>query len=168
MDEDQGSEDVIAPNSTAPTAFPTSPTDSSIVQKEKAPAGFDPSIPSDSILDTMFLKLQADLEQARARRLQADLDKAQVSYSNLNRLGFFEAVKFEKADTGVVKVEAANTGTVKFEAADIEVVEVEVADTEVVEVEAADTEAVEVEAVDTEAVEVKAADTQAVELEAVV
>ncbi|GAB2295056.1 hypothetical protein Dimus_029238 [Dionaea muscipula] len=58
--------------------FPASPRDSTNVQKEPATAGFDPTIPSGSILDSVILKLQAELEQARARRLQADLEKAQA------------------------------------------------------------------------------------------
>ncbi|GAB2270477.1 hypothetical protein Dimus_005371 [Dionaea muscipula] len=57
--------------------FPASPGYSTNMQKEPATAGVDPSIPSSSILDSMVLKLQAELEQARARRLQADLEKAQ-------------------------------------------------------------------------------------------
>ncbi|GAB2292272.1 hypothetical protein Dimus_026521 [Dionaea muscipula] len=57
--------------------FPASPGDSTNMQKEPATEGVDPSIPSGSIPDSVVLKLQAELEQARARRLQADLEKAQ-------------------------------------------------------------------------------------------
>ncbi|GAB2285889.1 hypothetical protein Dimus_020324, partial [Dionaea muscipula] len=51
--------------------------------KETTPAGVDPSIPIGSIPDSVFLKLQAELEQARARRLQDDLDKAQAENARL-------------------------------------------------------------------------------------
>ncbi|GAB2285565.1 hypothetical protein Dimus_020011 [Dionaea muscipula] len=56
--------------------FPASPADSSTVHKEKTTVRVDPSIPSGSIPDSVVLKLQTELEQARARRLQADLEKA--------------------------------------------------------------------------------------------
>ncbi|GAB2290091.1 hypothetical protein Dimus_024380 [Dionaea muscipula] len=82
-DEIQDPADVIILDQTAPATFSASPADSSTVQKEKTTAGVDPSIPSDSIPDTVYLKLQADLEQARARRLQADLDKAQAENARL-------------------------------------------------------------------------------------
>ncbi|GAB2279047.1 hypothetical protein Dimus_013709 [Dionaea muscipula] len=77
-DEVQEPADVIVQDPTTPATFPASPVDSSTVPKETTPAGVDPSGPTGSIADSMFLKLQAELEQARARRLQDDLDKAQA------------------------------------------------------------------------------------------
>ncbi|GAB2283851.1 hypothetical protein Dimus_018338, partial [Dionaea muscipula] len=49
--------------------FPASPGDSSNLQKEPATSGVDPSIPTGSIPESVMLKHQAELEQARARRL---------------------------------------------------------------------------------------------------
>ncbi|GAB2298033.1 hypothetical protein Dimus_032112, partial [Dionaea muscipula] len=82
-DEVQEPGDVIVQDQTAPATFLASPTDSSTVQKEKTTAGVDPSIPPGSILDSVVLKLQAEFDQARARRLQADLDKAQAENARL-------------------------------------------------------------------------------------
>ncbi|GAB2265655.1 hypothetical protein Dimus_000694 [Dionaea muscipula] len=77
--------EVEEPAAEAPAVpvFPASPGDSTNLQKEPAKAGVDPSIPSGSILDYVVLKLQAELEQARARRLQADLEKAQAENAQL-------------------------------------------------------------------------------------
>ncbi|GAB2286219.1 hypothetical protein Dimus_020643 [Dionaea muscipula] len=60
----------------AAPAFPASPADSSTVQKEKAPAGVDPSAPTGSIPNSVFMSLQAELEHARADRIQTKLDRA--------------------------------------------------------------------------------------------
>ncbi|GAB2287560.1 hypothetical protein Dimus_021933 [Dionaea muscipula] len=68
-DKVQEPADVIVQDQTTPATFPASPADSSTMQKEKTTVGVDPSILSGSIPDTVYLKLQADLEQARARRL---------------------------------------------------------------------------------------------------
>ncbi|GAB2265605.1 hypothetical protein Dimus_000645, partial [Dionaea muscipula] len=82
-DEVQEPTDVIVQEQTTQATFPASPSDSSIVQKEKTTTGVDPSVPSGSIPDSVVLKLQEELEQARARRLQADLDKAQAENARL-------------------------------------------------------------------------------------
>ncbi|GAB2296144.1 hypothetical protein Dimus_030277 [Dionaea muscipula] len=68
-DEVQELADVIVLDQTTPTTFSACPADSSTVQKEKTTAGVDPSIPSGKIPDSVVLKLQAEHEQARARRL---------------------------------------------------------------------------------------------------
>ncbi|GAB2273090.1 hypothetical protein Dimus_007897 [Dionaea muscipula] len=82
-DEVQESANVIVEDQTTPATFPASPADSSTVQKEKTTAGVDPSIPSGSIPDSVVLKLQAELEQAREKRLQADSDEAQAENARL-------------------------------------------------------------------------------------
>ncbi|GAB2286482.1 hypothetical protein Dimus_020881 [Dionaea muscipula] len=43
--------------------FPASPADSMNLQKEKAPAEVDPSIPTGSIPDSVFMSLQAEFEK---------------------------------------------------------------------------------------------------------
>ncbi|GAB2297820.1 hypothetical protein Dimus_031907, partial [Dionaea muscipula] len=70
--------EVEAPADEVPAAlvFPASSADSSTVQKQKAPAGGDPSAPTGSISDSVFVSLQADIERARANRIQAELDRA--------------------------------------------------------------------------------------------
>ncbi|GAB2290292.1 hypothetical protein Dimus_024571 [Dionaea muscipula] len=72
--------DVEAPADEVPTApaFPASPADSSTAQKEKAPAGVDPSAPTGSIPHSVFVSLQAELERARENRIQEELDRAQA------------------------------------------------------------------------------------------
>ncbi|GAB2273197.1 hypothetical protein Dimus_008000 [Dionaea muscipula] len=86
-DEDASAENeevnVIVQDQTAPATVATSPADSSTMQKEKITEGVDPSGPTGNIPDYVVLKLQAELEQARARRLQADLDKAQVENARI-------------------------------------------------------------------------------------
>ncbi|GAB2272848.1 hypothetical protein Dimus_007666 [Dionaea muscipula] len=62
---------------------PDVPTPASVQQKEKAPAGVDPSIPNGNIPDSVFMTLQAELERARADRIQADLERAQAENSRL-------------------------------------------------------------------------------------
>ncbi|GAB2283371.1 hypothetical protein Dimus_017885, partial [Dionaea muscipula] len=59
------------------------PAPASVQQKEKAPAGVDPSAPTGNILDYVMSKLQADFERARANRIQADLEKAQAENARL-------------------------------------------------------------------------------------
>ncbi|GAB2278447.1 hypothetical protein Dimus_013130 [Dionaea muscipula] len=58
--------------------FPASPGDSSNQSKEKEAVGVDPSSPTESILDSVFVSLLAEFERARANRIQADLEKAQA------------------------------------------------------------------------------------------
>ncbi|GAB2283756.1 hypothetical protein Dimus_018248 [Dionaea muscipula] len=63
--------------------FPSSPGDSTNVQKEPATAGVDPLAPTGRILDSIMSKLQADFKRARAYRIQADLEKAQAENAKL-------------------------------------------------------------------------------------
>ncbi|GAB2301814.1 hypothetical protein Dimus_035839, partial [Dionaea muscipula] len=65
------------------TGLPTSPGDSTNLQKEPATAGVDPSGPTGSILDSVFVSLQAKFERARVNRIQADLEKAQAENARL-------------------------------------------------------------------------------------
>ncbi|GAB2275733.1 hypothetical protein Dimus_010485 [Dionaea muscipula] len=65
------------------SVFPASPRDSTTVQKEPATAGVDPSAPTGRIPDSIMSKLQADFERARANRIQANLEKAQVENARL-------------------------------------------------------------------------------------
>ncbi|GAB2288102.1 hypothetical protein Dimus_022446 [Dionaea muscipula] len=57
-------------------AFPASPGDLTNQQKEPEALGVDPSGLSGHIPDYVMSKLQADFERARAKRIQADLEKA--------------------------------------------------------------------------------------------
>ncbi|GAB2299837.1 hypothetical protein Dimus_033889 [Dionaea muscipula] len=54
---------------------PYVPAPASVQQKEKAPTGVDPSGLTGSIPDSVFMTLQAELEKARADRIQDDLEK---------------------------------------------------------------------------------------------
>ncbi|GAB2298249.1 hypothetical protein Dimus_032319, partial [Dionaea muscipula] len=63
--------------------FPASPGDSTNLQKEPATSGVDPSGPTGSILDSVFVSLQAKFERARVNRIQADLEKAQAENARL-------------------------------------------------------------------------------------
>ncbi|GAB2296631.1 hypothetical protein Dimus_030741, partial [Dionaea muscipula] len=62
---------------------PDVPAPASVQQKEKAPAGVDPSGPTGSIPDSVFMTLQAEFERARADRIQVDLKKAQAENARL-------------------------------------------------------------------------------------
>ncbi|GAB2283583.1 hypothetical protein Dimus_018090 [Dionaea muscipula] len=75
-DEVQGSEDVIE-------EVPDVPAQASAQQKETTTAGVDPSAPTDSIPDSVFMSLQAEFEHARADRIQADLARAQAENARL-------------------------------------------------------------------------------------
>ncbi|GAB2297962.1 hypothetical protein Dimus_032045 [Dionaea muscipula] len=75
-------EEPVAEASAIPV-FPTSPGDSPNLQKEPATEEVDPLAPTGSIPESVMLKLQAELEQARARRIQADLEKAQDENARL-------------------------------------------------------------------------------------
>ncbi|GAB2265784.1 hypothetical protein Dimus_000819 [Dionaea muscipula] len=75
-DEDQGSADVIEEVSSIPA--PTS-----VQQKETAASGVDPSAPTGSIPDSVFVSLQAELERARADRIQDELDRAQAENARI-------------------------------------------------------------------------------------
>ncbi|GAB2288335.1 hypothetical protein Dimus_022668 [Dionaea muscipula] len=77
--------EVEAPADEVPAAseFPASPADSTTVQKEKAPAGVDPSALTGSIPDSVFVSLQADFERAQANRIQAELERAQANNTRL-------------------------------------------------------------------------------------
>ncbi|GAB2299328.1 hypothetical protein Dimus_033404 [Dionaea muscipula] len=74
--------DVEAPADEVPAA-PASLADSSTVQKEKAPAGVDPSAPTGTIPDSVFNALKEDFERAWANRIQAELDRAQAENARL-------------------------------------------------------------------------------------
>ncbi|GAB2296655.1 hypothetical protein Dimus_030766 [Dionaea muscipula] len=63
------------------SAFPVSPGDLTIQQKEQTPA--DPSGPSGHIPEFVINKLQAEFERAKANKIQADLEKAQVENARL-------------------------------------------------------------------------------------
>ncbi|GAB2286727.1 hypothetical protein Dimus_021123 [Dionaea muscipula] len=77
--------EVEEPVAEAPTVpvFPTSPEDSSNLQKEPATVGVDPSGPTGSIPDSVMIQLQADFERARANKIQADLEKSQAENARL-------------------------------------------------------------------------------------
>ncbi|GAB2279415.1 hypothetical protein Dimus_014057 [Dionaea muscipula] len=77
--------DVDEPVTEVPAAptFPASPGDSTNQQREQTPAGVDPSGPSGHISEVVMNKLQAEFERARANRIQADLEKAQVENARL-------------------------------------------------------------------------------------
>ncbi|GAB2283609.1 hypothetical protein Dimus_018115, partial [Dionaea muscipula] len=62
------------------------PAPSSVQQKEKTAAGVDPSSPTGNILDSDFLKIQAEFDRARAERLQVKLDRARVENARLQAL----------------------------------------------------------------------------------
>ncbi|GAB2273533.1 hypothetical protein Dimus_008323 [Dionaea muscipula] len=68
--------------SVAPT-FPASPGDSTTQQKEPEATGVDPSGPSGHIPESVMIKLQAEFERARAKRIQSDLEKAQAKNARL-------------------------------------------------------------------------------------
>ncbi|GAB2285958.1 hypothetical protein Dimus_020384 [Dionaea muscipula] len=77
VDEERPNEvDTQAPDVPAPAPI-------GVQQKEKSAAGVDPSIPTGSIHDSVFMSLQAEFERARADRIQADLDKAQAENARL-------------------------------------------------------------------------------------
>ncbi|GAB2302641.1 hypothetical protein Dimus_036639 [Dionaea muscipula] len=74
-------EEPVTEASAAP-AFPASPGDSTTQQKEPEATGVDPrSIRSHSV--TVMIKLQAEFERARAKRIQSDLEKAQAKNARL-------------------------------------------------------------------------------------
>ncbi|GAB2284239.1 hypothetical protein Dimus_018705 [Dionaea muscipula] len=77
--------DVEEPVTEAPSVptFPASPRDSTNQQKNQTPAGVDPSGPSSHLPESVMNKLQAEFERARAKRSQADLEKAQVENARL-------------------------------------------------------------------------------------
>ncbi|GAB2288665.1 hypothetical protein Dimus_022985 [Dionaea muscipula] len=64
-------------------ATPAVPTPSTIQQKVTESSGVDPSGPSGHIPESVMNNLQADFERARADRIQADLEKAQVENARL-------------------------------------------------------------------------------------
>ncbi|GAB2297801.1 hypothetical protein Dimus_031889 [Dionaea muscipula] len=55
-------------------------------QKEKASIGVDPSVPTGSIPDLLLQHYQAELDRARADRLQVELDKARAENPRLQAL----------------------------------------------------------------------------------
>ncbi|GAB2292800.1 hypothetical protein Dimus_027034 [Dionaea muscipula] len=63
--------------------YTASPGDSTYQQREQTPAGVDPSGPSGHIPESVMIKLQVEFERARANRIQADLEKAQVENARL-------------------------------------------------------------------------------------
>ncbi|GAB2296372.1 hypothetical protein Dimus_030493 [Dionaea muscipula] len=70
VDEERPDEvDIEAPD------VPT-PTPSSVQQKEKNAAEFDPSAPTGSVPNSTFQHLEAEFERARANKIQAELGKA--------------------------------------------------------------------------------------------
>ncbi|GAB2266076.1 hypothetical protein Dimus_001104 [Dionaea muscipula] len=75
-DEVQGSADVIE-------EVPTVPTPGLVQQKDKAPAGVNPSIPPCSIPDSVFILLQAEFERDRADGILAELERAQAENARL-------------------------------------------------------------------------------------
>ncbi|GAB2290171.1 hypothetical protein Dimus_024453 [Dionaea muscipula] len=75
-DEVQGDADVVE-------EVPNVPAQVSAQQKETTAAGVDPSVPVNSIPDTDFQRLQAELERTRADRIQADLERSQVENARL-------------------------------------------------------------------------------------
>ncbi|GAB2281038.1 hypothetical protein Dimus_015649 [Dionaea muscipula] len=75
-------EETVAEVPVAP-AFPATPGDFTTQQKEPEAAGVDPSGPSSHIPESVMIKLQADFKRARANRIQADLEKAQVENARL-------------------------------------------------------------------------------------
>ncbi|GAB2285941.1 hypothetical protein Dimus_020370, partial [Dionaea muscipula] len=54
-----------------------------IYRKNQRMIGVDPSGPTGSIPDSVFVSLQAEFERARANRIQADLEKAQTDNARL-------------------------------------------------------------------------------------
>ncbi|GAB2278666.1 hypothetical protein Dimus_013342 [Dionaea muscipula] len=78
-DEVQGSADVV--NEVQEVPAPVSEQ-----QKETATAEVDPLIPIGSISDSDFAKFQAEFNRARADKLQAELDKAQIENVRLEAL----------------------------------------------------------------------------------
>ncbi|GAB2290358.1 hypothetical protein Dimus_024638 [Dionaea muscipula] len=75
-DEVQGSPEV---NDELPTVV----TQASAQQKEPGSSGVDPSGPSGHLPEAVMNKLQAEFERARAKRFQADLEKAQAENARL-------------------------------------------------------------------------------------
>ncbi|GAB2269141.1 hypothetical protein Dimus_004068 [Dionaea muscipula] len=77
--------DVEAPVTETPAtpAFPASPGDSTTQQKERTPAGVDPSGPSGHLPESVMNRLQVEFERTRANRIQADLEKAQAENARL-------------------------------------------------------------------------------------
>ncbi|GAB2269075.1 hypothetical protein Dimus_004005, partial [Dionaea muscipula] len=63
---------------TEPQAAPAVPVPSTVQQKEIIPSGVDPSCPTGRIPEAFMNKIQAEFERARAKRFQADLEKAQA------------------------------------------------------------------------------------------
>ncbi|GAB2279128.1 hypothetical protein Dimus_013783 [Dionaea muscipula] len=59
------------------------PTPTSIQRKEIEASGVDPSAPTGSILDSVFMTLQPELERARADRIKVDLEKAKAENARL-------------------------------------------------------------------------------------
>ncbi|GAB2272911.1 hypothetical protein Dimus_007728, partial [Dionaea muscipula] len=51
--------------------------------KEPTTAGVDPSAPTGNIPNSIFSSLQADIERARANKIQDDLERAQAENARL-------------------------------------------------------------------------------------
>ncbi|GAB2275836.1 hypothetical protein Dimus_010581 [Dionaea muscipula] len=71
-------EDEIQEPAVVAEEVPAVATQASAKQKETEAAAVDPSGPSGRIPESVMVKLQAEFERARANRIQADLEKAQV------------------------------------------------------------------------------------------
>ncbi|GAB2292341.1 hypothetical protein Dimus_026587, partial [Dionaea muscipula] len=76
-------EDEIQKPAAVVEEVPAVAAQASAQQKETEVAGVDPSGPSGHIPESVVIKLQADFERARADRIQADLEKAQVENARL-------------------------------------------------------------------------------------
>ncbi|GAB2270428.1 hypothetical protein Dimus_005329 [Dionaea muscipula] len=76
-------EDEIQEPAAVVEEVPTVAAQTSAQQKETEAARVDPSGPSSHIPDSIMSNLQADFERARANRIQADLEKAQVENAKL-------------------------------------------------------------------------------------
>ncbi|GAB2272928.1 hypothetical protein Dimus_007743 [Dionaea muscipula] len=76
-------EDEVQDSAEVSEDVPDVPAPASVQQKEKAPAGVDPSAPTESSPDSVFVSLQADFEKVRANRIQANLERAQAENARL-------------------------------------------------------------------------------------
>ncbi|GAB2283870.1 hypothetical protein Dimus_018355 [Dionaea muscipula] len=76
-------EDEVQGSTTVVEEVPEVPTPTSVQQKETEASGVVPSVATESIPDSVFMTLQAELERARAEIIQADLERANAENARL-------------------------------------------------------------------------------------
>ncbi|GAB2290236.1 hypothetical protein Dimus_024517 [Dionaea muscipula] len=76
-------EDEVRESAEVSEDVPDVPAPALVQQKEKAPVGVDPSAPTESIPDSVFMSLQAEFERARGDRIQGNLENDQAENARL-------------------------------------------------------------------------------------